>query len=350
MYSDETNKFGKTYNTFLISDEDKNVYCLGLRDMCNKSSHTTLETFKEILSDISEVCNENIDNTIGDKILCNLQNFMSDRAKTNIAFTDLLVDYRKEIMPQILKSWDDLDFEQQDACCRVNNFFCGLHLLVNFAESSSSVLKNYESMCEKIDSSESFKDFYSLDFEENDDVNISKLDGHVITFLRFCAKCFGKGVDERNGCYADFCTYCRDKKERNSFISFRGNRFNVIFLMAEFAFFHKNHVLDFLDNVHGATNFVQKATLQLCKSNVVIAECKVLGLISKLITAPLWRVIERNKHVLDMNNYYELLLDFLKEQGQCAFVFINADKYPFEEALIVKDKFYDCLCIQDEKN
>lgn len=81
--------------------------------MCNKSSHTTLETLKEILSDISEVCNENIDNTIGDKILCNFQNFMSDRAKTNIAFTDLLVDYRKEIMPQILKSWDDLDFNHK---------------------------------------------------------------------------------------------------------------------------------------------------------------------------------------------------------------------------------------------
>lgn len=110
---------------------------------------------------------------------------MSDRAKTNIAFTDLLVDYRKEIMPQILKSWDDLDFEQQDSCCRVDNFFRGLHMLVNFAESLSSVLKSFESMCEKIDSSESFKDFYSLDFEDNVDVNISKLDGHVITFLRF---------------------------------------------------------------------------------------------------------------------------------------------------------------------
>lgn len=43
--------------------------------------------------------------------------------------------------------------------------------------------------------------------------------------------------------------------------------------------------------------------------------------------------------------YYELLVDFLKEQGQCAFDFINADKYPFEEELIVKDKFYDCLRI-----
>lgn len=98
------------------------MYCLGLRDMCNKSSHTTLETFKEIFSDISEVCNENIDNTIGDKILCNLHNIMSDWAKTNTAFNDLLVNYRKEIIPQILKSWDDLDFEQQNACCRENNF------------------------------------------------------------------------------------------------------------------------------------------------------------------------------------------------------------------------------------
>lgn len=31
-----------------------------------------------------------------------------------------------------------------------------------------------------------------------------------------------------------------------------------------------------LDNVHGATSSVQKATLQVCKSNVVIAECKAL--------------------------------------------------------------------------
>ena len=116
--------------------------------------------------------------------------------------------------------------------------------------------------------------------------------------------------------------------------------------MAEFAFFHKDHVLDFLSNVHGATNFVQKATLQLCRSNVVIAECKVLGLISKLITAPLWRIIERNNHVLDMNNYYEVLLNFFKEQEQSAIDFINADKFPFEEDLIIKDKFYDCLCKQ----
>lgn len=71
LYLDEINKFGKIYNIFLILDEDKNVYCLGLRDMCNKLFYIILEIFKEILFDILEVCNENIDNIIGDKILCN---------------------------------------------------------------------------------------------------------------------------------------------------------------------------------------------------------------------------------------------------------------------------------------
>lgn len=100
------------YNIFLILDEDKKVYCLCLRDMCNKLFYIILEIFKEILFDILEVCNENIDNIFGDKILCNFQNFMFDRGKINIVFIDLLVDYRKEIMLYILKLWDDLDFEQ----------------------------------------------------------------------------------------------------------------------------------------------------------------------------------------------------------------------------------------------
>lgn len=51
-----------------------------------------------------------------------------------------------------------------------------------------------------------------------------------------------------------------------------------------------------------------------------------------------------------MNNYYEVLLNFFKEQEQSAIDFINADKFPFEEDLIIKDKFYDCLCKQNEKN
>lgn len=87
LYGDETRKKGKTYQTFLASNEEKEVFCLGLRDMHNKAASTTLDTFKEILNDISSACEEmiiNEDVSVGHAIISNIQSFMSDRAKVNI--------------------------------------------------------------------------------------------------------------------------------------------------------------------------------------------------------------------------------------------------------------------------
>jgi hypothetical protein len=58
---------------------------------------------------------------------------MSDRAKTNIAFTQLLIEYRKDIMPDVIDGWNVFTEEQKNACWKINNFFCGLHLLVERA-------------------------------------------------------------------------------------------------------------------------------------------------------------------------------------------------------------------------
>jgi hypothetical protein len=90
LYGDETRKKGKTYQTFLVSNEDKEVFFLGLRDMYNKAASTTMDTFKEILNDITNACEEmiiNEDTSVGHAIIRNIQSFMSDRAKVNISFT-----------------------------------------------------------------------------------------------------------------------------------------------------------------------------------------------------------------------------------------------------------------------
>ena len=58
LYGDETRKTGKTYQTFLLSDEDRNLFFLGLRDMYNEASSTILDTFKEILQDVSNAYQE----------------------------------------------------------------------------------------------------------------------------------------------------------------------------------------------------------------------------------------------------------------------------------------------------
>jgi hypothetical protein len=61
------------------------------------------------------------------------------------------------------------------------------------------------------------------------------------------------------------------------------------------------------------------------------------------ITGPLWRLLEQNKHVLDMNAHYETLLNFLDSNSKDANSFINCETFPFDQTLVHKDKFYECL-------
>ena len=56
LYSDETRKYGHTLETFAVTDAEQNVYVLGLREMFNKSSQSTLETLQQILRDIDAHC------------------------------------------------------------------------------------------------------------------------------------------------------------------------------------------------------------------------------------------------------------------------------------------------------
>ncbi|XP_052097354.1 uncharacterized protein LOC127732359 [Mytilus californianus] len=122
LYGDETRKFGKTYQTFLLSDDNKQVYFLGLRDMHDKAASTTLDMFANILDDISDICETYRNNDItshGHSILSNIRNFMSDRAQTNIAFTELLQNYRTEIMPTFLQNWNELTIGEQTSTVKL---------------------------------------------------------------------------------------------------------------------------------------------------------------------------------------------------------------------------------------
>lgn len=65
--------------------------------MATKSAHNTLDTCKEILQVI--------------KILCNIQNTMSDRAVTELNFDEVLERYREELLPQIRADYNTMNDE-----------------------------------------------------------------------------------------------------------------------------------------------------------------------------------------------------------------------------------------------
>ncbi|XP_060582463.1 uncharacterized protein LOC132738872 [Ruditapes philippinarum] len=130
---------------------------------------------------------------------------------------------------------------------------------------------------------------------------------------------------------------------RVKFIRFHGNRFNVIFLLAEVLYYHRNDVIKFFEEIHIPSNKLQKAVLMDAKEKILISGCKVLGLISKLVTAPLWRVLESGTHILQMNDHYHVLLQYLDRISKDPAEFLLGDCCAFNEQYIHRDEVFECL-------
>ena len=99
--------------------------------MATKSASDTLKTFREILDDINQ-CSKEAGET-SSRLLANIHNTMSDKAATEVKFNRLLEEYRKDILPEVVHNYDQLDEESRESLGRLNNFFCGLHTLVHMA-------------------------------------------------------------------------------------------------------------------------------------------------------------------------------------------------------------------------
>jgi len=85
LYTDETRKYGKCMQTYIVIDDEQKSYYLGSREMVDKSGTSTLDTFKDISKDITDYCHENEVNCkmdMGYKLLANIRDAMSDRAST----------------------------------------------------------------------------------------------------------------------------------------------------------------------------------------------------------------------------------------------------------------------------
>ncbi|KAJ8304601.1 hypothetical protein KUTeg_018184 [Tegillarca granosa] len=176
-------------------------------------------------------------------------------------------------------------------CCVSRlTIFCALHSIVNMAECASPILKKFEKMnVSTIDD--------DISDEDDDDSNMIPSDG-------MC------------GAYADFKENCNLTIEKVLSVPFRGNRFNIIFIIGHIVYFHTDNILKFLRDVHGATNFVQKTVLLLIQKPLYLAKCKVLGLILR--------------------------------QNKDATGFVSGKDYLFEETLIEKGRLFNELVKPNE--
>ena len=255
---------------------------------------------------------------------------MSDRASSQKAFNTLLSEYRAEVLPQVVSNWDSMSEEEQQSMSQMYNFFCGMHLVVNMAETVSESLKLFEKA-------------------HMEDTLLSDSESGTIRLVRTVCKAFERRGNEKSGYPLQFNTYLNKHGiEHNPLIHFRGNRFNVIFANGGRVYFLHQHIVNFLTNVWGTPNRLLKSVLEDVSNEVHVAGCKALGLISKHITGPLWRILESNLHILDLPQYYQRLLTFVsncKDPSR----FMTGEEVPFPEVAITKDSVWIALVTQSTK-
>ena len=338
LMTDETSRRGTKYMGYEARDADAKLWVLGVREIATKSATDTLNVFQEILKDIDLAC-KSATTERSRLLLQHVVATMSDRASTEVKFNTLLQEFKENVMPGIHPNFSSLSENERHSLCRLANFFCGLHALIHFAETSEHALMEVE------------KDLLP-DNPQTDEAKerVSKKNESATTrLIRTASKAFAAGADEKSGVYGQFMVYMRPfLKEHNMYClplqPFRGSRFNILFDNAAGTFFLHTRMLNFLREM-GADNLLTKAVLCDLQKAELQAGCKALGLIGYLVTKPLWSLLEdKQVHILDMNRKYTELVEFFTEATQRTEDFMLGKLKPFgDETHIQMDDIYACL-------
>lgn len=107
--------------------------------MFSGSAQTTLDTLIEIFDDLDAVCCVLGSSKVSGKILAKLQNTMSDRHSAEKKFSQILSEYRADILPDVVSGWSSMSEDEREQFTRMNNFYCGLHFVVGLAEAAEKV-------------------------------------------------------------------------------------------------------------------------------------------------------------------------------------------------------------------
>ena len=131
--------------------------------------------------------------------------------------------------------------------------------------------------------------------------------------------------------------------KRNSFAQFRGNRFNILFYDAGVL---SDIVMSFFRSVWQTSNQLLRAVFHDICVPEYVAGCRALGIINKVVTSPLWRVLEAaDISFLEMNGYYQTLVASMHKWSQDASILLHGEAVFFPDFPPVEDAVWHSLII-----
>ena len=220
LHTDATTKFFRKYAGYQVTTA-KGSLSLGMVELHTGSAEHTLETFKQLLSNIQDACAEaGLQDDVGRRIVGNIKNTMSDRGSVEKAFNRIFDEYCQSLLPSLHEDWDELPEKVRTKIATVNHFFCGLHYIVGSAEQAEAVFQEWEKIL--------FDGPVGAGTLSGQFVDKSSA---VVRLIRTACKLFTKHGSEQVGLYENFRAFVEDHDRTFSLTTFRGNRFNILFFL-----------------------------------------------------------------------------------------------------------------------
>ena len=173
---------------------------------------------------------------------------------------------------------------------------------------------------------------------------IAKGDSGTLRLIRTVCKAVQAKGCEKSGRAVQFLTFLQvEELETVPLAPFRGNRFNITFYNGSGVYFLFPYLLEFFERVQ-SENRLLGAVFDDLHVKGFVAGCRALGLISKIITEALWKVLEdKTVHILDMSQKYQALLSCFEACAENSFPFLKGETVVFADYKIVEDQMYDKL-------
>ena len=175
--------------------------------------------------------------------------------------------HRASVLPTVFENWDIFSENIQENFIKVNDYFCGLHFLVGLADQTETALKAWNKL---------LYDDRPIGSLANG--GYSKGVSGTSLLTRTTCKSVQKHGCGKSGRTSDFYTYLTKEVGflNASFISFRGNRFNVLFYNGGILYYLHDHLKHFFD-IAKDDNKLLKAVYSDLQIQSYSCGCRTLG-------------------------------------------------------------------------
>ena len=239
LHLDGTRKRFNEYSAFEVTTSDGSKgLSLGFVDMPAGGADDYMHATKDLFSELAKLLvpkdasAREIEFKQG-QLLKAIKNVQSDQHIVNKNYYELLKIYRASFLPKIMPNFHELSAAEVSKVVHMNQPFCGMHAIIGMTNVCKDVLKEFE----KVAASE----LVTSGFQKGN--------ARGFDILMEISKVFTRAHSYQKGGVVDFWeSYLCNKGLKNHIVSFHGERINVLYVIAGAAYYHRDHIKEFLEN------------------------------------------------------------------------------------------------------